>query len=394
MAGLAFFVIGWVAVALLFAERIWSPADVAREASLATSATEANGPEATAGTDGAVRVIDGLDNVQNSIHALGAVWAVTSNRPDSFSRDPLDADVVRIDPTTGSADEVLASLVIEPTFSELDGMLWIALPDRVVALDAAGSVVASVPFAASPGDQVAGETHLWVLDIARDQVSAIDPGTGSIVRTIGTGDFSFRPLSAFGHVWIPSVVEGTVTIVDEATLGDTTMVSPFVSLDQLSDLTPVPSGGSGGEVWVTTVEGELFALSALRPQDEPVRKIGVDVPINRIAVHEDRAFLLPVAGHDVIVLDVGTDEILARIPTDAIPYRALAAHDLIWIVGEGSKEILTVIDPQSLSVQATFSIGSGESPTSGPHRPIAVGDEVWIPNRGDDAFYIVEVDDL
>ncbi len=345
--------------------------------------------------DDAVRRIAGLDNVETSVFALGSVWAVTSNRPDAYSRQPLESSVIRIEPTTRHVEKVLDSPGTAPTFSELDGRLWVNLSDRIVALDSTGSEVASIPFApGKPGDHVAGNHHLWVLDRVAATVSVIDPQAANIVRTIETGAGPVHPISAFGHIWVPSIIDGTVTIIDEATLGDTTIIEPFVSSKWLTDVTAVADGLTGDEVWVTNVEGDLFAITAEGDAFGQVRPIDIDTSINLIHVDEELAFLLPVFGLDVLVLDLATEQLVARIRTESSPFRAAIAHDLIWVAGDGPREILTVIDPNTLTVRQVFSVGTNESNTTGPQRPLEVDDEIWVPNRGDDAFFIVDIDDV
>ncbi len=338
------------------------------------------------GGDG-VRRIDGLADVDTSIFAFGSVWAVTSERPDEFS-------VIRIDPTTGHVEPVLDSPGSRPTFSELDGRLWVSLDDRIVALDPSGTEVASTSFAPGrPGDHVAGNHQLWVADFEDATVSVIDPDTGSILRTIETGASPVHPVSAFGHIWIPSITDGTVTIISDTALDDSTVMEPFVGSDRLSTVSPtaVPDGLTGDEVWVTNVEGEIFAITAEGEAFGQVRRVDVDSPIYQIYVHDRLAFLLPAVGQDVLVLDLLTDALLARIRTEAVPLNATIAHDLLWVAGDGPREVLTVIDPNTLSVRRELSVGANESNATGPQRPLDVDDEIWVPNEGDDAFFIVDV---
>lgn len=338
-----------------------------------------------------VRRIDDLDNVESRVFALGSVWAVTSNRPDTFSAPTIEATVVRIDPMTHRVEKVLDSPGTEPTFVELDDQLWVKLVDRIVALDAAGLEVASIPLDPdTAGDFVAGNHHLWVLDFNGARVSVIDPRTAAIVRSIETGVSPVRPISAFGHVWIPSVTDGTVTIIDEETFGATVVVAPFVSSNLLTDATAVPGGLTGDEVWVTDLDGELFAITAEGEMFGHVRRLDIETPINQIHVYDGRAFLLPVSGLDVLVLDLGTGEILERIRAASIPFRAVIADDLVWVAGDGTGETLTVIDPATLDVRQTFTIGSNESNTTGPQQPLHVDGEIWVPNRGDGAIFIVD----
>lgn len=337
------------------------------------------------------RVIEGLDSVDNSVFALGSVWAVTSNHPDEFSPGPIEASVVRIDPSTGQVAPVLDSPGIEPTFAELDGRLWVRLVDRLVALDPNGAEVESIPLTGEgPVELVAGNGWLWTVATDDDQVSVIDPSTAAVVRTIETGDFPAIPIAAFGFVWIPGLIDGTMTIVDVDAPGDLAVSSEFVT-SRPKNVTAVPDGATGDELWVSNIDGQIHAISAEADDFAEVRQVIVDRPINRMVVFEDRAFLLPTWGRNVLVFDLKTDTLLAEIPIDSIPVRAVVAHDLVWVTGDGTDETLTAIDPDSLTVRGRFKAGSGESDTNGPQQPFAVDNEIWVPNRGDDAFFIVEL---
>ena len=339
-------------------------------------------------------MVEGLEKVENSIVALGSVWAVTSNQPDEFSPGEVQAAVVRIEPSTGRVEPVLVSPGVEPTLVEAGGRVWVKLVDRVAALDRDGTEVVSVPFRLGRSDDLtsAGE-RLWVVLHDEDRVVGLDPATGETTATVATGDFPVGPLAAFGLVWIVNLIDGTITIVDPDAAPDRSIVTEHVT-DGPKFLTPVPGGASGDEVWVTSTAGDVFAISAEDDDLGEIRRVVVDRSINSLAVDGRRAVLLPTWGSSVLVLDLETEAILAEIPIDSIPVRALAAGGLVWVTGDGGRETLTAIDPGSLTIRGQFRVGSGRSNTTGPQRPLAVDGEIWVPNRGDDAFFIVGADDL
>ena len=335
-----------------------------------------------------IRVLDELENVENTIFALDTVWAVTSNLPDNFSAGPTNARLILIDPTTGENKTVLDGLGVQPTFALLDDQVWVKLEDRIVAFDATGSEVASIGWE-TEGDMIAGDRYLWVADFHGARVIAIDPSTAEVAGSIETDRFPVTPIVAFGHVWIPSVTDGTVTILDEATLGATTTLSVFVTSGRQSEVATVPGGATGDEVWVITVEGELFAIGAEQATLGDLREIVVDRPVNKLVAHGDRVVLLPIGGVSVLVADLASGETLAQIPLDSIPYRAVIVDDDVWITSDGGLEALTQIDVQSLAVVERFQVGTNESNTTGPTQPFVVGDEIWVPNRGDNAIFAV-----
>ena len=342
---------------------------------------------------GAVERIAGLDNVETAAFALGSVWAVTSSRPDVYSRQELQTAVVRIDPASRHVETVLDELDSAPTFSEINDRLWVNLSDRLVALDAAGTEVASVPFPGGPQSHVAGSQHLWVVDSAAATISAVEPTSGEVIAEVPTGTAPTNPIVAFGYVWVPSIIDGTVTVIDEQTLGRTTHIQPFISSDWLTDATAVPDAGTGDEIWVADVKGHIAAITAEGDGFGDVRPVDIDTSINLVVVLDEFVFLVPLFGLDVLVLDRRSEELVGRIRTRSSPFRATAANDLLWVAGDGPRETLTVIDPDTLSIQREFDIGTNESNSTGPQRPLAVRDEIWVPNRGDDALFIVSATD-
>jgi hypothetical protein len=337
----------------------------------------------------AVERIDGLHNVETVVYALGSVWAVTSSRPDVYSQQALETSVVRVDPETRQIESVLDRLDNAPTFSEIGNRLWVNLSDRMVALDASGTEVASVPFTDGPTGHVAGTDHLWVIDAGAATISAVDPVSGQVLTELPTGTAPTNPIVAFGYVWVPSIIDGTVTVLDEQTLGRTTHIQPVVSPDWLTDAAAIPGSLTGDEVWVTNVKGDIAAITAEGEGLGDVRPVDIDTSVNNVFALDDFVFIVPLFGLDVLVLDRQSGKLVTNVRTRAIPFRATVADDLLWVAEDGPREILTVIDPDTLRVSAEFDVGTNESSTTGPQRPVDVGDEIWVPNRGDDAMFIV-----
>lgn len=339
-----------------------------------------------------VRVLDDLSNVDNLVFALGSVWAVTSNLTDNSSAGDAEASLIRIDPASGESEALLDGLATQPTLASLGDHVWVKLDDRIVAFNASGVEVRSLRWAPA-GEMFAGEEYLWVTDFTGAQVSAVDPATAQILRTLESDRFPIQPIFAFGHAWIPSSTDGTVTVIDEATLGDTTRLAVVVTDEQLSEVTAVPGGATGDEVWVTNLHGELFAIGAQKETLGELRNVSVDRPINRLVPQGDRIVLLPTGGLSVLVADLATGETLAEISLGSIPFRAVADGDGdgIWIAGDGTLEALSHISLRELRMVEQFQTGMNQSKTTGPTQPIIVGDEVWVANRGDDAIFAVGV---
>lgn len=193
------------------------------------------------------------------------------------------------------------------------------------------------------------------------------------------------PIVAFGYPWIPSAIDGTVTIVDEATLGDTTIRSVFVTDQQLTDVTAV----TGDEVWVTDIQGNLFAFGAQANTLGDLSDIPVDRSVNRLVPEGDRIVLLPTWGCSVLVADLASGKTLVEIPIDSIPFRAVGDGDRVSIACDGGLETLTQIDTRELTMVEQFQIGIDESVTTGSTQPFLVGNDIWVHNRGHNAIFAV-----
>jgi hypothetical protein len=115
--------------------------------------------------------------------------------------------------------------------------------------------------------------------------------------------------------------------------------------------------------------------------------------INLVVALDEFVFRLPLLGLDVLVLARRSEELVGRIRTRSSTFRAMAANDLLWVGGRTTRDT-AVIDPDTLTVQKEFKIGTNESPSTGPQRPLTVGDEIWVQNRGDDALFIVSATDV
>ena len=180
-------------------------------------------------------------------------------------------------------------------------------------------------------------------------------------------------------------------MVDEDTLGQDTTLEAEVSSEPLTDVTAVPSGPLGNEVWATTIDGELVAIGAEPATLGAVRPIPLDLEVNRLVAIGDRLVLLPTWGRSVVIADLTSGRVLERLPIDSIPFRVVSDGQHAWVAGDGIRETLTRIDPLRLRIVEQFEVGTNSSTTTGPTQPFLVGADVWVPNRGDDQLVIVSM---
>ena len=353
------------------------------------SADDAEGslaPEEPAGPS--LSTIDGIANVDNGVFGADAVWVSTSSKADNFSTGETDAGIIRLDPTTGTATTILAGLDTEPTFVAFGDQVWAELDNRVIAFDTAGREVAQVTVDAS-GALVAGDRYLWATGFAGG-LSVIDPAAANVIAQLETVRFPVSPVEAFGHVWVPRATDGTVTVLDIATLGETTSLTIEVSPQMQTNATAVSEGSTGAEVWITDLVGDLYAIEAEGPNLGAVRQLPLERAINQVIPAGASTVLLPTWGQLALIVDSQTAEVIAEVEIETIPVRAVVDGGMAWVSGDGITETLTEIDVATGEVVEHHPAGLNRSNTTGPTTPFIVGDHIWVTNRGDDTIVVVD----
>ena len=95
-----------------------------------------------------------------------------------------------------------------------DGDLWVSLAvDGVVRIDQATNTVVARIDRPMVG-LAAGYGSVWGIDVFRDVLLQIDPGTNRITREIPVGEMPTGIAAGFGSVWVANTLDGTVTRVD------------------------------------------------------------------------------------------------------------------------------------------------------------------------------------
>lgn len=144
-----------------------------------------------------------------------------------------DGRIVRIDPRSGAIDRrvKLAPAGSEPEGLAWDGeQLWVVdqAHDRVVALDADGTVVESFPTDSGPRLAAAGPHGVWVTSFGGSALTRVRDGqaeTAQLEDCSGPQGVA----EAAGRVWVACTLSSTVVAVDADTL------EPVASLRDVTD---------------------------------------------------------------------------------------------------------------------------------------------------------------
>jgi virginiamycin B lyase len=253
-------------------------------------------------------------------------WQVTGFGSVWVSNFTLQA-VQRIDPTTG---RVIATVPVGP--NPCNGMaigfgrVW--APDCVTntlyAIDPATNRVTRrvrVAAVASGGEGTiaAGEGGVW-LATSSDEISRIDPRTGSVVAKIAAPRDSYGIATGFGAVWATGS-EGVVSRIDPST-------NAVVERIHVAPLPRFIAVGEGA-VWVLS-EGD-GTVSRIDPASNQVRAIRTRAAGSRgyIAAGEGGVWVT-VPGTLLLRIDPATNQVTARYTGPGVQ-RLSVGFGAVWL---------------------------------------------------------------
>ena len=149
--------------------------------------------------------------------------------------------LVRIDPNRSRVERVTTVHDMGPVAAG-GGHVWVAGRGFLYELDAAGRRIMRT-LSCSCGGLVFYGRWLWTVDYDADVVDLIDPGTGTLTRTIPVGKGPTGIAAGFGSVWVASE-DGTVDRIDP----ETASVAASIPVRG----TPEDVATGAGRVWVVS----------------------------------------------------------------------------------------------------------------------------------------------
>jgi virginiamycin B lyase len=191
-------------------------------------------------------------------------------------------------------------------------------------------ILAKISVPGSPDWVAVSEDAIWISNIARDNITRIDPRTNTVVANVAVGREPCSGLGlGFGSVWVPCCGDARVDRVDVAT----NKVVASIAATVASSEGAIAVGPSG--VWL------------------PADKQGT-----------------------VVHIDPATNTIVGSVKTAPGSFAATAGDNAIWVTST-EHDLLSRIDPTIRQVTAQIAVGSR------PHF-LAVGEgAVWTLNQGD-----------
>ena len=244
-----------------------------------------------------------------------------------------------------------------------DGDLWVSLAvDGVVRIDqATNTVVARIdqPMVAL----AAGYGSVWAIDVFRDVLLQIDPGTNRITREIPVGGMPTGIAAGFGSVWVANTLDGTVTRVDPVS-GETIATIPLGT-------GPIwPGGIVAGPRGIWLVSGDGNVVSRIDPARSRVAS-QFPLPGARSLAVTGGTIWVGLARSDMLV-QIGPERIrtlrLRGLRADGYGPR-LAGGTSLWLAVPGRVARLG-------SVRATLRL-----PVKHFLSAIVAGDSVWVADQ-------------
>jgi class 3 adenylate cyclase/streptogramin lyase len=275
----------------------------------------------------------------------------------------------------------IAGIVI-PLTSSGSGSVMVG-PTSLAVIDLhSNKVVHAIDLGFKSNLIAAGEGYVWVVDPQGSTLWKIDPRTRRVAKifplAVGAGDVPFGLALGKGSIWV-AVRRGERQVVlelgpDVGDLRRTISYGGKATATVLFRLQPLTVGD--GAVWA--IDPALGGLWRIPPQTGPARRLAEGLDALSLAVGPGVVWVAGSAGVTKIDAATGLQLGSQSVGSQAVAETAAAAvsGDALWF-SASSGNTLSKLDPQSLSVTQTITVGKGPS-------SVAVGDgAVWVANSRD-----------
>ena len=236
----------------------------------------------------------------------------------------------------------------------------------------------------------AGAGSVWVVDPQGSTLVKIDPETRKVVSrigiSVGAGAIPFGLAAGQGAVWV-AVLRGTKEVVLELgpAVGDLRRTIPYGTRAQsplLSGLRPLAVGA--GAVWA--IDPSVGGVWRIPPQTGTARKLIDGLDALSLAAGRGAVWVGGRSGTTKIDTVTGQELGTAPGPSQAPGETASVAlgGNAAWFA-TSSSQTLSKLDPQSLAIKQTFTVGHGPS-------DVAVGEgAAWVANSRDGTISRVDL---
>jgi YVTN family beta-propeller protein len=278
-------------------------------------------------------------------------------------------------------------------------------PNSIVALDASGSIAATVSVGARPVAITSGAGALWVANLDDQTVTRVDVPSRQAVRTIPIGDTPTGIAAARTGVWVTDGA-GDVSKIDPrydrvafarplrasvgffggtarpvlAAFGSIWIVSPdgvVLRLDPASGRVetvgvgnlPSAIAAGAGSVWVTnSSEGTVTRI-------DPATLVTKTVPVGNgpaaVAVNAAGAWVANAGDNALVRIDTDTNAVASTTPVGDGPAAVVSTSAALWVANSRDGTVMR-LDPRSGKVSKTIRLGGAPSALA------AADGQVWV----------------
>lgn len=287
------------------------------------------------------------------------------------------------------APEVVATIDVGATPGSVAvgaGAVWVSnyADGTVSRLNPDGNEVAEIiPLGSIGGDVVFDEasTSAWVIS-DRSTVVRIDPGTNSAVARVELGADAIDLALGFGSVWA-SAIDGHVYRIDPTTNSAIGQIA-VANAEEGPLLADVEANNHDRSIWVSNMGTDSVARIDVDDNEVTTITVGED-PVGLAAAASGTTWVANSGDDTVTPVGAGAD-VDETIPVGTQPWGVATGFDAVWVANLGGGTV-SRIDPTSLSVTDTISVGAGPD-------GIAIDearDAVWIANSGSDTVSRIDV---
>ena len=236
--------------------------------------------------------------------------------------------------------------------------------DALVAVRMVSSTPIGVTrLASSPGAATAGAGRIWIASPSDEDVTQIDPRSGSVVDRINVGGEPADVVSGDGAIWVASTLGAKIERIDPATDAITQTI-------QLQGANPYALAFGNGRLWVADPTDQ--SLLDINPSTGSVeRTFSLDVSPSSLTFGAGAIWVASYNAGEVEEVSRSSGVVLDTVHVGNGPADLKFGLGAVWAANSLDGTV-SRIDPETVSVTATIPVGSGPS-------ALAVGGgAVWV----------------
>jgi ABC-type transport system substrate-binding protein/DNA-binding SARP family transcriptional activator len=271
----------------------------------------------------------------------------------------------------GVALAAIAAIVVGVVAATGGGSRTPVAPNAIVALDASGSIAATVPVGARPVAVASAPGSLWVANLDDRSVTRVNVASRRALRSIPIAGAPTALAATSSAVWVIDS-SGRLSRLDQE-YDRPSVTRQLIAASSTGRGTVWPMLAAFGSIWIVSPDGYVLRFDpGLR------RKLGsVDVGNEPSAIAAGAGSLWVTNSADGTVTRIDPATLLAStVPTGHGPVAVAVSPAGVWIANAGDDAVVR-IDPETDAVVGTTGVGDG------PAAVLATPTATWVANSRD-----------